>query len=72
MKNKTAIAQNNKVIKDFFSIYGKETSNTLSKFLFLLQGEILKNRGWTEDYAGECVMHFQMLHTLVTDLEPLE
>ena len=72
MENHKVNTQNTKTIKDFFSFYEAETSIVFSQFLFMVQGEFLKNRLWTDEFAGDCVMHFQMLHTLVTDLEHVE
>lgn len=70
-KNKN-IYQNTKVIKDFFDIYGEDTAKEMSKFLFELQGTFFARPGinLSDEYKSECVVKFESLFYLATELQP--
>jgi hypothetical protein len=71
-KNKKAIQQNTEAINLFFSC-SENASKQVPEFLFQMLAIFTKtDPGYSEEYRNECVMYFEMLHNLITELQPVK
>ena len=84
MKSKNTTAQQNTTVQqnttaqqnaiaNFFKCYGDSTQKEFSSFLFDMLGCFTETRATAgEQYTEDCLLHFQMLHELVNELQPVK
>ena len=74
MKSNNTTDQNTKAINHFLEWYGEDTAKEMSKFLFMLQGIFLTQSDidYIDEFKKENLMHFEMLHNLVYELQPVK
>lgn len=61
---------NNIAIKDFFSMYGDETRQRMTSFLFDMLSLFAQNDNFDDtEYKQTCILHYTMINDLLIKLK---